>query len=131
MGVFKEIGEFLRSVQGIIIGAIAVITIVSSILLRHDAKVRNEFAEKHKSILLIDVDSIFRLRITPVTDSIKIVARNQRLLQNNYSNFVEANTSSFDEWKKYMNGLEFVVVNPSQEKSIAPEMKIKIQKIKK
>jgi hypothetical protein len=132
----NEIGNFFKSVQGILTCVIVAGGIVSSALLRHDAKVRSKFVETHQSVNIIQVDSVVKLRIAPITSQIEMVITNQKTLQTNYSNFVEANTNSFDEWKKYMNGLEFTVVQStvkSVNKSIeaAPEMKIRVQKIKK
>jgi hypothetical protein len=141
----KEIGSFFSSVHGIIICLIAVVTLATSLLLRHDARIIQKYNDNNKQAnqelkinQLIKSDSIRNIEEPmfkqTVLDSLRIVSRNQRQLKTSYINWVQNHSNSVKEFVDAMNGLEFTVVQPTVNKSIEevkPEMKIRIEKIKK
>ncbi len=61
---------------------------------------------KEQGVLFLRFDSVLK---TQLTSSQTQEAEYKKLIRN-YSNFVQANTKSVQEWKEYMQGLTFEVV---------------------
>jgi hypothetical protein len=145
MSDLKQIGSFFTSVHGVIVCVIAVVTLATSILLRHDARVIKKYNDNNKQVnqefkinQLIKSDSIRNIEDPmfkkTVLDSLRIVSRNQRQLKTSYVNWVQSHSNSVKEFVDAMNGLEFTIVQPTINKSMEeakPEMKIRVEKIKK
>jgi hypothetical protein len=122
MTALEQIGNFFKSIQGVLTCVIVAGGIVSSVLLRHDAKVRMDFVKSNKTINILSVDSIVKLRVSPVTKQIETVIANQvsfdnrlkrdsiarDVFQNNYSHLLWDKFGS--EWMKYMSGMQITVV---------------------
>jgi hypothetical protein len=74
-----------------------------------------------------------RTKFVDISDTIRMISKNQRKQIDSYATFVQDNTNSVKEFMNYMNGMEFTIVAPvnkSNDESKA-DIKIKIQKRKK
>jgi hypothetical protein len=81
---------------------------------------------KDQGLMITHFDSTLTVHLV----STKLQENNFRSLIQNYSNFVQANTKSVQEWKEFMQGLTFEVVQEEPMKSVFPSPKIKIMPIK-
>ena len=142
ISIFKQAGSFFTTVHGIITCLIVVVGIAAARITLHDAKIiknyndNNTQAAQNKKIdMLYSSDSLRKIQeplfMKTVMDSLRGVWRNQKILQKNYSNFVEANTGSFSEWKKYMEGLSFEIVGGEDKGIEKSQTRIRIEKVKK
>jgi hypothetical protein len=150
MTAIEQIGNFFKSIQGILTCVIVAGGIISSALLRHDAKVRMDFVKSNKSVSLHDVDSVSNKNILPVITQLETVISDQGVLanrlkrdsiarivfQDNYSRLLWDKFGN--EWMKYMNGMQITVVqDPTPTiikkslEEVKPSYKIRIVPINK
>jgi hypothetical protein len=107
----KKILEFFKTIQGIVISAVAVITIGSSSMLRHDAKVIKSYIDTTQITSEILHDSIsiqFKEELKPIMDyminndqALKILQGENQALRNSHVRVLEKNLKDKEEALQY------------------------------
>jgi hypothetical protein len=121
----------LKDYIGYISGIVGVVSFVFALGIKSANKDNHNAGIEKKVDILVKNDSLKTVQYYELLEFNKILVpymeKQDQLIQN-YSNFVQDNTRSVQEWKTYMNGLTFEIIQQEPMKSIFPETKIKIIK---